>query len=221
MPNWITNELHLEGTEKDVKGLLDSIIVDRNNEQSVTFSNIVPMPESEKGNWSQWNIYNWGTKWDACETSIQHENLITFQTAWNTPYNFLLALSEQHPNVKIKVRYSDEDFGYNVGEFTLLETNTISETIPEGGSLEAYLLAIDIHYGDIEYWTKQHDEYIDAYDESMFGTRLVDIIYLNNIIPTSDDEDVKIPNHLFETLIKRAISDEEFEYADKLQKVLN
>ena len=76
MPNWITNELHLEGTEKDVEALLDSIIVDRNNEQSVTFSNIVPMPESEKDNWYMWNINNWGTKWDACETSIQHENLI-------------------------------------------------------------------------------------------------------------------------------------------------
>ena len=42
--------------------------------------------------WYDWNIANWGTKWDACEVSVQANSAnsvsLSFDTAWSPPINF-------------------------------------------------------------------------------------------------------------------------------------
>jgi len=54
-------------------------------------------------NWYDWNITNWGTKWDACDldlvsegyTSKYAELIVTFDTAWSPPTEFYNQLVEQ------------------------------------------------------------------------------------------------------------------------------
>jgi len=58
------------------------------------FAEFVPRPESEEENWYDWNIKNWGTKWDAGDTDITGDypncNCIAlrFSTAWAPPIGF-------------------------------------------------------------------------------------------------------------------------------------
>ena len=44
-------------------------------------------------NWYDWNIANWGTKWDACESEIGNNDInffsVSFQTAWSPPIDWI------------------------------------------------------------------------------------------------------------------------------------
>jgi hypothetical protein len=65
-------------------------------------------------NWYDWNISNYGTKWDVevlSESFYEKEEtnfLIEFNTAWSPPENFLLKLQERFPNLDIKLSYTLE-----------------------------------------------------------------------------------------------------------------
>jgi|LULH01.1.fsa_nt_gb hypothetical protein len=101
------------------------------------FDSIIPMPEELKGttsngtvrpelekkyghsDWYHWCIHNWGTKWNACDVKWHDDTHVTFDTAWAAPFEIFEALSEQHPNVEMHIKYADEDIGYNCGEIVL------------------------------------------------------------------------------------------------------
>jgi len=63
--------------------------------------------------WYDWNVDNWGTKWDVSgdvevlEESDNHWN-ISFATAWAPPHEALVKLSEQHPEVSIRNEWVEE-----------------------------------------------------------------------------------------------------------------
>jgi hypothetical protein len=73
-----------------------------------------------ENNWYNWNVRNWGTKWDVArpdntgdsDTSLQDEEdnrlYYRFDTAWGQPYQVLLELSRQYPNVVINNDYEEE-----------------------------------------------------------------------------------------------------------------
>ena len=116
--------------------------------------------------WYGWQSNNWGTKWNAYS---QHEisgNVIKFETAWSTPFPLMKAMSEKYPEVIINVRYADEDFGHNVGEYSLKAGIIVLKNQPEGGSKEAVKMAVEI----------QQDEYY-----------ITD--YLNDIMEENTDPD--------------------------------
>lgn len=54
-------------------------------------------------NWYGWQNYNWGTKWNACDT-IDLGDGVEFNTAWSTPFELLLNLSRKYPEVTINVK---------------------------------------------------------------------------------------------------------------------
>lgn len=66
----------------------------------------------KEGNWYNWNVLNWGTKWEACNPEIiEHEHdlvLYRFDTAWSPPLPAIKALSEQFPSAKITIEYQEE-----------------------------------------------------------------------------------------------------------------
>lgn len=51
---------------------------------------------------------------------------------------------------ELEVYYCDEDFGYNVGEYVFKDTDVLNVDIPEGGSKEAYELAMNITQTTLE-----------------------------------------------------------------------
>lgn len=66
-------------------------------------------------NWYDWDLENWGTKWNANETVIDSV-VIEFQTAWSIPLPIYVKLSKQLPDEVIEVIYADEDIGSNCGK---------------------------------------------------------------------------------------------------------
>ncbi len=135
-------------------------------------------------NWYDWQYSNWGTKWNANDVYIE-DNVVTFLTAWSTPYSLLVKLSMKYPDAIFSVKFSDEDFGYNVGEYTLINGEEVDSNVPDGGSKEAIELAIEIQYGDIEGF--HFDEVLDDIFVSEIGNyqkNIIDIAYENNIEPT-------------------------------------
>lgn len=62
--------------------------------------------------WYDWRRYNWGTKWDVCEPTIEvgdNEIRLTFDTAWYTPLQVFNAIARKFPTLTISVDYANED----------------------------------------------------------------------------------------------------------------
>ena len=81
-------------------------------------------------NWYDWNVRNWGTKWDACDTYVGRTDdlsaSVSFQTAWSPPEPIFRALAEQFPNLKFDISYEEEqgwggELTAENGELTLVE----------------------------------------------------------------------------------------------------
>ena len=106
-----------------------------------SFWNII-RPEGEalenySENWYDWNINNWGCKWDAKDVetldfSAGHWH-VAFDTPWGSPMEVFQALSAQFPDVKVHVEWIEEQgFGaeelYEAGNMETLREWNIPET---------------------------------------------------------------------------------------------
>lgn len=150
MPNWVFNDLHIEGSAdaiQKVKAKLNAPYTRNNSDGEIvsysnpviSFLNIVRPPEDKmdeyegvhgykdgekqgesKYNWYNFNNREWGTKWDVAvydsekhsDTHLIHEEETKlhyyFQTAWSPPLPVIEALSLQHPELEITLRYEEE-----------------------------------------------------------------------------------------------------------------
>lgn len=103
----------------------------------------IPMAEQMlfKGdNWYDFNVRNWGTKWDVGvsdedkypETELMEEDETSlayrFNTAWSPPIPAIEALSAQYPEVEFNLSY-EEETGWG-GEYLFIDGN--------GSELEIY-----------------------------------------------------------------------------------
>lgn len=165
--------------------------------------------------WYGWQTANWGTKWNAYDQVEHDANVIEFDTAWSTPYSLLVNLSKMFPQVTFEVEYADEDFGYNVGKYVLLNGETIEENIPDGGSQEAIEMAMDIK-GDEDYYLESYlvDEADEDGELSDFAGTLIQIAH--NKGKLFEDYPVVILNYLKEL----ALADEQFERVVAIDKLL-
>ena len=81
--------------------------------------------------WYDWSRYNWGTKWDACDASVETapcEIKLVFETAWSTPVPVFNAIAKKFPTLAISVEYADEDLGYNCGTIVYEDGEMYGET---------------------------------------------------------------------------------------------
>jgi hypothetical protein len=175
--------------------------------------------------WYGWQNANWGTKWNAYSQTDINANVIEFQTAWSTPYSLLVNLSKLFPEITFEVRYSDEDFGHNVGEFTLFGGEEMDSNIPDGGSDEAYEMAMDIQYGGADGYFDCNkeiftDDYIEEDEEelSSYVARMVDLAYKYEFYPVEDCNFHKLVLQRFKEL---ALANENFELVIVIDKELN
>ena len=56
------------------------------------------------GDWYEWCIENWGTKWEACETEVV-DNVINFETAWSPCTPIVEKLAELFPEIQFIYTY--------------------------------------------------------------------------------------------------------------------
>ncbi len=62
--------------------------------------------------WYDWNINNWGTKWDAYNTYIEDYGSsvsMSFQTAWAPPVEVAQELRRRFNSIDIKWMYNQEE----------------------------------------------------------------------------------------------------------------
>ena len=88
-------------------------------------------------NWYDWNISNYGTKWDiesmTHEFDIMDDNFTTsFDTAWSPPSTFLGKLQDKFPELNIRCSFTLE----GSDDCGLFETNRYEEDGKEIVSLE-------------------------------------------------------------------------------------
>ena len=164
--------------------------------------------------WYSWTRDNWGTKWNAYSQELREDGVIKFETAWSTPEPVICALSRMFPDAQFDVRYADEDFGHNVGEYTYIDGEMVEESQPEGGSDEAYELAADIT-GYEDYFT---DRIYDIEAESIeelenYEKAAIRYVYGKEIL-----ED--FPKVVLSYMEQLAVEDENYEFAEKIKNTV-
>lgn len=147
----------------------------------IDFEKIVPMPsniyrgdlgdeERKKhgaNNWYDWSVNNWGTKWNAYDIEKVDDNTIMFNTAWSMPEPVIKALSKMFPDVKVKIKWADEDFGSNCGEIHYKNGHEIYTNTPDDQSKEAYELVFEILGGEEDYvYDEEKGTYVYKQNES-------------------------------------------------------
>jgi len=91
----------------------------------------------DSDHWYDWNVRNWGTKWDVAnqdndspynDTTIEETDkavVYTFNTAWSVPLPALVSLSSQYPEAILHLFYQEET-GWG-GEYQIMNGKTIRE----------------------------------------------------------------------------------------------
>lgn len=130
MPNWVTNYVTITGDAELVKGVgerLRAPVPNREEAQVFAFWNIVKPDDSivedynstcdqegmkNPNNWYNWNLRNWGCKWDANGPALLTEEpgklVYCFDTPWSPPVSAMESLAEQYPDLTIKIRFIEE-----------------------------------------------------------------------------------------------------------------
>ena len=68
----------------------------------------------ESNHWYDWNVRNWGCKWDASVQDVDDTSLDTgyvayvFETAWGQPQEFFEAVVKQFPHLDFTLDYEEE-----------------------------------------------------------------------------------------------------------------
>lgn len=196
MPNYITNVVTFQQNEKYINQslsfeeqvllfkdeintkLLPKII---NKENHFDFEILIP---TDPDNWYQFNIDNWGCKWNAGSTKFLPEgvsleeyiqdnlcNTFTFETAWSTPFEYFKTLSKHFPQFDIHVLFADEDIGYNCGCYILNNSEIIySDTQASNPQKNWKEFALKLRYGEdvdpLQFGLNEFFEYVDNSDEN-------------------------------------------------------
>lgn len=109
----------------EATGQVTTEIVTETRESEFSFNNIVPAPIGTdeydevklpggaiSQGWYDWNINNWGTKWDAGDVYADRADdthmVYSFSTAWSPPMPVMHKLAEQYPNFDISFSYEEE-----------------------------------------------------------------------------------------------------------------
>ena len=107
MPNWCCNRASISGPApviEEIKHILTS-------DDKALLSWMVPKSKvDDDQNWYQWNISNWGTKWDVCDAYISNcteEDSIefSFNTAWAPPVEAFRTWAAQDGRVQFTLDY--------------------------------------------------------------------------------------------------------------------
>ena len=122
MPNHISNKIEFSCNEELAQKILSEISGENG---AVDFNSLIPTPVhiyqgdlkgddkndfQEHNCWTNWNLANWGTKWNAHEFDIKNQDgavSIYFETAWGAPFPFIIAFAQKY-KLSFTHKYFDE-----------------------------------------------------------------------------------------------------------------
>jgi hypothetical protein len=153
MPNWCDNCATISNQDKTKIDELEKVLADKDNQQ--IFQHLRPRPESEEENWYDWNINNWGTKWDITPHHWEREddNTITlnFDSAWSPPTTLYEYLEET--GWEITAYYHEGGMGF-CGRFVNGQDECYDYDMSDRSSIEEIPEDIENYAGLLDY----HDE---------------------------------------------------------------
>jgi hypothetical protein len=115
--------------------------------------------QHKTNHWYDWNIRNWGCKWDASDVYFEDwdgELAYDFETPWGFPYEAIEAMVKQYPTLTFSVRFLEEQgwggeaLGMN-GEFGYTDEWDIPCTHEEQMLHIGYCHCEEANEYDIEY----------------------------------------------------------------------
>ena len=114
MPNWCSNRATISGPAPVIAEITEIL----NQEDTPLLAWMVPRPKFEgDSDWYQWNVNNWGTKWDISDVYFEHqaeEDSITFEfcTAWGPCVEAFHTWAEQDGRVQFTLEYWEPGMGF-------------------------------------------------------------------------------------------------------------
>ena len=173
-------------------------------------------------NWYDWAMNHWGCKAQPYDTTIISDNEFSFHTPNATPHTAMVKMSMKYPKIEFQVRYADEDLGYNVGEYSLLNGETIATNVPPS----------DIFNKDsvvMAHGVLKDDYYLREIIYELSDREVIDSIsgkdkYLNVLLQAIlefEIVDEEYPREISVYLLESAVSNEQYEYAATLKKLLD
>lgn len=105
MPNWCYNTITVVAKQS---------VIDDLEEHKFNFNYYVPRPPEEEENWYNWNVENWGTKWEVPEDEVSTDRLdeekvqFEFATAWSPPIAFCKNLCRLYDKIYIELKFNEE-----------------------------------------------------------------------------------------------------------------
>lgn len=169
MPNYVINVIEIDGPEKRIRELNEFIQLDRVGLGSIDFNRIMPVPKDFPDMRSQmeWQISNWGTKWNADSLNPETGNptsVIRFKTAWGGVPRLVTKLSFLYPDLELEYRYASEDIGVELGHY-LFRGNGVRDILKEKGIKEQTKAAVGF---SAELWGYDTDLIIQMMEESSY-----------------------------------------------------
>ena len=151
MPNWCSNNAEFNNEDVAEVAKLEAHLkmLDENKEardENGLLAFFVPRPVEESENWYNWNVANWGTKWESEDAYLLFERDIEgkeelkeiayrFDTAWGPAIDWQKKVTKDYPGIIFHLWYEETGMG-----FCGTLTNFAGETVEE---VESVLLRID------------------------------------------------------------------------------
>jgi hypothetical protein len=159
MPNWCDNQATI--THED-KSKIDAIEATLKAEEKELFKTIYPRPDDQEENWYDWNVNNWGTKWEASiidwERCDDNSIFVCFETAWSPPVN--LYESMNITGYSVSAVYNEPGMGF-AGQWIDGEDDYYDYDITDLESIES-LPSDVVEFADLisqhEYWKENETE---------------------------------------------------------------
>ena len=114
MPNWCWNHLEVHGDEKQLHEFVEKstkTIGTSDLRSGDEFSFEGTLPRGDRKDWYDWSLNNWGTKWDACEPNICHNDIdyfaVSFESAWSPPITWIENIIKDFPNLSFTLEYEE------------------------------------------------------------------------------------------------------------------
>ena len=114
MPNWCWNHLEVTGDEKQLQEFVEKSTTNiKENTDKIfdEFSFEGTLPRGDRKDWYDWSLNNWGTKWDACEACIDHNDIdyfaVSFETAWSPPIAWINNIMQDFPGLCFTLEYQE------------------------------------------------------------------------------------------------------------------
>jgi len=126
MPNWCANRVEVYGTEEDIQKFKAYV---SKGDLPMSFDKISPLPEELKNtrspsgepnvdlinkygadNWYDWQITNWGVKWDVSDIELEEgEDYLTyrFDTPWGPPEGIHAMIRDEFPDISMSWFYDE------------------------------------------------------------------------------------------------------------------